>query len=196
MSALATISEKIDSMNDTIGRGVAWLVLLMVLIQFFVVIFRYVFSISFIQMQEAIWYLHGVIFMLGASYTLLNDGHVRVDVFYRDASPKNRARVDFWGGVLYLLPFCILVFYLSFGLVVNSWKVLEGSTETNGIHAVYLLKTVIWVFAVLMFLQGFSLVAKAWLYINGKGTHYDEDNADEYLSEDYQKEIKNSETSS
>ena len=189
MLFLDAISKKIDSLNDIIGRGVAWLTLLMVLTQFFVVIFRYVFSVSFIPMQESIWYLNGIIFMLGAGYTLLHNEHVRVDVFYRDAKPKNKALVDLLGSVLYLIPICVLIFYYSFDYVMNSWAVFEGSTETNGLDAKYLLKTVIWAFALLMSLQGASLAIKAILYRAGKGDHYDDLEEDEFLSEEYRAEL-------
>lgn len=189
MLALKTVSAKIDALNDIIGRSVAWLTLVMVLVQFFVVIFRYVFSVSFIPLQEGIWYLHGTIFMLGAGYTLLHDEHVRVDVFYRDAKPRTKALVDIFGSVLYLIPICILIFTYSFGYVMNSWAVLEGSTETNGLHAKYLLKTVIWIFAGLVSLQGLSLALKGILYRAGLNTHYDDLEGDEFLSEEYRAEL-------
>lgn len=189
MSTLKALSAKIDALNDIIGRGVAWLTLLMVLTQFFVVIFRYVFSVSFIPLQESIWYLHGIIFMLGAGYTLLHDEHVRVDVFYRDAKPRTKALVDIFGSILYLIPICILIFTYSFGYVMNSWAVFEGSTETNGLHAKFLLKTVIWVFAGLVALQGVSMVLKGILYRAGLNTHYDDLDGDEFLSEEYRSEL-------
>ncbi|NRA86700.1 MAG: TRAP transporter small permease subunit [Rhizobiales bacterium] len=196
MSTLEKISNIIDKTNEKIGHFIAWLTLVMVLVQFIVVILRYVYSIGFIQMQESIWYMHGIIFMLGAGYTLLKDGHVRVDVFYRDVTPRMRAIIDFWGGVLYLLPICILIFYYSFGLVVNSWKVFEGSTESDGIQAIFLYKTVIWVFAFLVFIQGTSMVIKAWLYITGQGTHYDDAHEDEFLSKEYLEGIRERENES
>ncbi|MGL1919774.1 MAG: TRAP transporter small permease subunit [Hyphomicrobiales bacterium] len=193
MSSLNAVSAKIDALNEYIGRGVAWLTLLMVLVQFFVVIFRYVFSVSFIPLQESIWYLHGIIFMMGAGYTLLHDEHVRVDVFYRDMKPKGKALVDILGSVIYLIPICVLIFYYSFGYVMNSWAVFEGSTENNGLHAKYLLKTVIWLFAGLMALQGLSLAIKGILYRRGEGTHYDELAEDEFLSEDFRADLEKGE---
>lgn len=189
MSSLKALSAMIDALNEHIGRGVAWLTLLMVLVQFFVVIFRYVFSVSFIPLQESIWYLHGMIFMLGAGYTLLHDEHVRVDVFYREMKPKSKALVDLLGSVLYLIPICILIFTYSFNYVLNSWAVFEGSTETNGLHLKFLLKTVIWIFSVLMALQGLSLAIKALLYRADQGTHYDDLDGDEFLSEEYRAEL-------
>ncbi|MBL1421398.1 MAG: TRAP transporter small permease subunit [Alphaproteobacteria bacterium] len=189
MSSLKALSAMIDALNERIGRGVAWLTLLMVLMQFFVVIFRYVFSVSFIPLQESIWYLHGMIFMLGAGYTLLHNEHVRVDVFYRDAKPKTKALIDILGSLIYLIPICILIFVYSYGYVSNSWAVFEGSTETNGLHLKFLLKTVIWIFCLLMALQGVSMAIKGFLYRHDQGTHYDDLAEDEFLTEEYKAEL-------
>ena len=82
MKVLAGLVRLVDNFNDTIGRGVAWLTLVMVLVTFSVVVFRYVFSLGWVWMQESYVWLHGIVFMLGAGYTLLHNGHVRVDIFY------------------------------------------------------------------------------------------------------------------
>ena len=79
--------ERIDTFNRKLGHATAWFALVLVLLQFSVVVLRYVFSVGFAPMQEAVWYLHGLLFMLGAGYTFLQDEHVRVDVIYRQATP-------------------------------------------------------------------------------------------------------------
>lgn len=94
----------IDGLNERLGRVVSWLALLMVMIQFIVVIQRYVFGIGSIWMQESIVYMHGMLFMLAAGYTLLHNGHVRVDVFYREATPRRKALTDLFGSLFFLLP--------------------------------------------------------------------------------------------
>ena len=172
MTSLDRIIDPIDRLNSAVGRAISWLTLVMALIQFIVVILRYVFSIGFIPMQESIWYLHGIIFMVGAGYTLLNDGHVRVDIFYRNARPRYKASVDFLGALLLLLPICVATFVLSFGYVVNSWKILERSTEINGLPLIFALKSMIWVFAVLLGLQGIALMARALRYLRGERDMY------------------------
>lgn len=172
MSSLERIIAAIDGINRGVGRSVAWLALAMALIQFVVVILRYVFAIGFIPVQELIWYLHGILFMVGAGFTLMYDGHVRVDVFYRGASPRFRALVDLGGSLLLLIPICILTFWLSRGYVTNSWRILEGSTEVSGLPFIYVLKTMIWVFAVLLGLQGVALAARALRYLRGEVDHY------------------------
>ena len=139
----------------------------MVLIQFAVVVMRYIFGIGSIMMQESVIYLHGVLFMIGAGYTMLHDGHVRVDIFYRESSPRNKAIVDLAGSLLLLLPVCILFFTSSYQYIINTWAVFEGSRETSGIQGVFLLKSVIWVFAGLMASQGISIAAKSILLLSG-----------------------------
>lgn len=147
----------IDTVNKGIGWVVAWLALLMVLIQMTVVVLRYVFGYGSIWMQESIIYMHAMLFMLGAAATLINDGHVRVDIFYRNAAPKKKALVDLVGALFVLSPVCILIIWYSLPYAEKSWEVFEGSKETSGIQAVFLLKSLIPVFAIMMLLQGISM---------------------------------------
>ena len=81
MKPLDIFAQKIDAANSVIGRTTAWLALIMVLVQFVVVMMRYVFGVGSIMMQESVIYMHAFLFMLGAGYTLLQGGHVRVDIF-------------------------------------------------------------------------------------------------------------------
>jgi len=168
LSNLASLARVIDVINERVGRAVAWAALAMVLVQFTVVVMRYVFGFGSILMQESVIYLHAILFMIGSAYTLLHDGHVRLDIFYRDASIRTKALVDLWGSIGLLIPVTVLIWWFSWPYVAGSWEVLEGSRETSGIHAVFLLKTVILVFAALMFLQGISLLARSILTLKGR----------------------------
>jgi TRAP-type mannitol/chloroaromatic compound transport system permease small subunit len=170
MTFFIWLAHSIDRFNDLIGRKIAWLALAMAGVQFIVVLMRYVFGAGEIWLQESILYMHGVLFMLGAGYTLLHNGHVRIDIFYRDASPARKAWVDLIGVFVFLAPICIAIFYIVWPYVVDSWAVLEGSRETSGIQAVYLLKTVIPVFAALLFLQGVSMAIHAAAVLMGRET--------------------------
>ena len=172
MSGLKKLVAAIDTVNTVIGRVAMWLAIIMALVQFTVVILRYVFSTGFIFMQESIWYMHGMLFMMGVGFTLLNDGHVRVDVFYREASQKFKAMVDLLGCLFFLLPIAVLSFTLSQGYVLNSWRILEGSTEVSGLPLIFALKTFIWVFAFSLFIQGVALVLRAVLYLTGATETY------------------------
>ena len=167
MNALDTLATRIDRLNDWIGRTTAWVALLMVLVQFTVVVMRYVFGIGSIMMQESVIYMHAFLFMVGAGYTLLRGGHVRVDVFYRDAKDHTKAWVDVLGVIFFLVPVCTLIAYYSWPYIHTSWSVFEGSKETSGIQAVYLLKTVLLVFCVLVSVQGVSLAVRSALHLAG-----------------------------
>ena len=101
-NVLVHLRLAIDGLNDRIGRFVAWFALAMVLIQTAVVLQRYVFGINFIWLQESVMYLHGLLFLLASGYTLLHNGHVRVDVFYREAGLVPKALVDLIGCYVFL----------------------------------------------------------------------------------------------
>lgn len=167
MGSLQTISKYIDTTNEFAGRFASWAALAMVLMQFSVVVMRYVFGVGSIMMQESVIYLHSILFMIGAGYTLLHDGHVRVDIFYHDASVRKKALIDLLGSIFFIIPVCTLIWLASFSYVGSSWAVFEGSKETSGIQAVFLLKSVVLVFSFLVFIQGISTIAKSILTLTG-----------------------------
>lgn len=150
------VASLIDGINETTARLVRWLALFMVLIQFAIVVARYVFGVNSIAAQESVLYLHSALFMLGAGYTLLVDKHVRVDVFYAKASPETRRRIDIFGHLFLLLPSMAALLYWSWPSVQNSWKILEGPISVGGIEAVFLLKSLIPAFCILVMLQSVS----------------------------------------
>jgi len=150
------IADAIDSLTGLIGRTVAWLALAIVLLQFVLVLARYLFGVGSIWLNESVMYGHATLFLMAAAWTLQTGGHVRVDVFYADAAPRSRAVIDLVGSLLLLLPFALLVLYLALPFAARSWAVLERSQETSGLPFVYLLKTLVPVFAVLMALQGIA----------------------------------------
>ncbi len=160
-------ADLIDQLNERVGNAVSWFALLMVLVQTIVVLQRYVFGLSFIWLQESIMYMHGILFMLAAGYTLLHGGHVRVDIFYREASPRRKALVDFLGTYLFLFPFTYLILDTAYPYVEIAWRVQEGSAETSGIQGIYLLKSVILLFAGLVLLQGLSLASRTAFVLTG-----------------------------
>lgn len=167
LSAILAICRAVDGINGTIGRCAAWLVLFMALAQFALVLLRYVFGTGSLFMQEAIVYAHGLLFMLAAAWTMMDDRHVRVDVFYGHASPRRQAMVNLFGIVFFVWPMCWLIWTVGFPYVARSWAVLEGSRETSGIPGIFLLKTVILVFAVSVALEGLSLAVRAARTIAG-----------------------------
>ena len=168
MIGLALFVKRVDEINEYVGRAVSWLTLLMVVITFAVVILRYVFSLGWVWMQESYVWLHGIIFMVGAGYTLLHNAHVRVDIFYRPASDLYRAFVDLFGAVFLLAPMITVVFLGSWDYVIKSWVGLEESREAGGLPGLFVLKTFLWIFCCLLALQGMSLSACSILVIKGK----------------------------
>jgi len=144
-----------------------------VLIQFLIVVGRYVFGVGSIWFQELIIYMFGFLFMLGAAYTLRHDGHVRVDIFYREAPARTKALVNLVGSLLFLIPICGLIFWVAWPYVLQSWSIWEGSQESSGIPARYLQKTAILAFAVLMALQGLSIVLRSLLVLQGDESEID-----------------------
>ncbi len=165
---LQTIAVLLDRFAETTGRIIAWLTLAMVLITFAVVILRKLFETGSIALQESVSYLHAAVFMLGAAYTLKQDGHVRVDILYQKFTPRTRAWVDLLGTLLLLFPVCLYIFFSSLEYVGASWSLLEGSREAGGLDGVFLLKTAIPVMAVLLLLQGCSIVLHKLLLLAGQ----------------------------
>lgn len=160
MSQSSAIVAAIDRLNELIGRWIAWLTLFMVLVTVVIVVLRYGFNIGFIWMQESVRFMYAAVFLLGAGYTLKHDSHVRVDMLYERMGLQRRAWVDLLGTLLFLFPVCFSVIYFSWDYVLNSWADFEGSIEERGLHAVYLLKTCIWLFAGLLILQGTATVIR------------------------------------
>jgi TRAP-type mannitol/chloroaromatic compound transport system permease small subunit len=155
------IAAAIDRCKTAIGQAASWCALAIVLIGFAVVLMRYVLGVGSIWLQESILYAHAALYLLAAAWTLKEGGHVRVDVFYAGASPRTKALVDLAGTLLLLLPFCFAVIWFSLPYVARSWATLEGSRETSGLPLVFLLKTLIPLFAVLLALQGVAQAIKA-----------------------------------
>jgi TRAP-type mannitol/chloroaromatic compound transport system permease small subunit len=165
---MIAIADAIDRLNSTIGRSAAWLCLAVVMIQFAVVVLRYVFGIGSIWLQESIVYSHAALFQLAAAWTLRNNGHVRVDIFYSSASPRAKAAVDLLGACFLLIPFAGAILYFSLPYVARSWSIFEGSRETSGLPLVFLLKTLIPVFAAMLILQGLSQAIRAYGVLSAK----------------------------
>lgn len=141
--SLSRLARAIDAINDAIGRGVAWLLLLMVLGYCLVVVLRYGFGIGSIALQESVTYMHALVFMLAAAHTLVRGEHVRIDVFYGRWSERTRLWVDLLGSLLLLLPVALFILLASLGYVRDAWVRGEVSAEPGGLPYVYLLKTVI-----------------------------------------------------
>ncbi|MEQ8383228.1 MAG: TRAP transporter small permease subunit [Coleofasciculus sp. A1-SPW-01] len=178
MQQLLQISRLIDAFNEWVGRLTYWLVLLMIAIGTWNVAGRYIgyfvgqnlSSNAFIEGQ---WYLFDLVFLLGAAYALRHDEHVRVDVFHKSWSPKWKALADLIGTLLFLIPFCLMVIYFSWGTILNSWAIQEMSPDPGGLPR-YPIKSMIIVSFVLLILQGISQGIKNWAIFTGYLTPQEE----------------------
>jgi TRAP-type mannitol/chloroaromatic compound transport system permease small subunit len=165
----ATPMNPIDRLNTIIGRTAAWLTLAMVVVTFVVVVLRYVFDIGLIWLQESVIWMHAVVFMLGAAYTLYAGDHVRVDVFYRKMSRKRQAWIDLIGVLVFLLPLCMFLAWNSVEFVTQSWHIGESSREPGGLPFPFLpiLKSVVLLMPVTVALQGISLLLRSLAAVRG-----------------------------
>jgi len=168
-------TRAIDALNEWIGRGVAWLAVLLVLTTFSVVVLRYVFAFGSIAAQDLIGYLHAVLFTLGAAYTLKHDGHVRVDILQQRLPPRAKAWIEITGTVLLLLPMAGFMFWSSWDYVREAWAIREGSRNPGGLPGVFLIKTVLWIMPGLLILQGLSRILSHALALCVKNAEHGDD---------------------
>lgn len=159
MDEPSSFSTLIDKISVATGHAAAWLTLGMVIVSFVIVIIRYVFDSGFIWLQESLTWMHAAVFMLGAAYTLQRDEHVRVDIFYREMTPKRRAVVNLCGVLIFVLPLCAFLVIAGFDYVVASWSIHEVSRNSGGLPYPFvpLLKSALILMPVAVALQGLSM---------------------------------------
>ena len=159
------ITRSLDFFSEMTGRFCSWFVALMTLITCLVVVMRYGLDLGSVMLQDVVLYLHGALFLLGSSFALKRNAHVRVDIFYRDFSEKKKAFVDLVGHCLFLQPVCWVIFLFSWGFVEFSWRIMEVSAEPDGLPFVYLQKSLLIALCLFMALQSFSEILKSILKI-------------------------------
>lgn len=155
------IITHIENFIEWTGRTVSWLTLAMVLVTFFVVLMRYAFNTGWIALQESINFMHALVFLSGAAYTLKHNAHVRVDIVYQKLSTRSQAWIDLIGYIFVLLPVMIFIFWISWDYVAESWMVLESSREAGGLPGIFILKTCILLMAILLMLQSVAHALRA-----------------------------------
>lgn len=164
------LKEQLERFAELTGAVVAWLTITMVLGTFVVVVLRYAFDLGWIAMQESITWMHAAVFMLGAAYTLRQDEHVRVDIFYRGMPGRRRALVDLLGTLVFLLPMAVFLAASSWDYVATSWAIHESSREAGGLPYPFvpILKSLIPVTAVLLILQAIANLITTVLVLTGR----------------------------
>ncbi|MAF83697.1 MAG: TRAP transporter small permease subunit [Gammaproteobacteria bacterium] len=155
--------DLLERINVHVGRAVAWLTLVMVLVTFVIVVMRYLFDSGWIWLQESVTWMHAAVFMLAAAYTLAREEHVRVDIFYRRFTPRGRAFVDAAGALLLLIPVAVFIIFTSWDYVLISWQIRESSREAGGLIYPFIpiLKSLIPLMALMLLLQGAVLLVKS-----------------------------------
>lgn len=150
------LSHLIDRASDGLGRTFSWLTLVMVVVMAVIVVLRYVFQIGSIALQESVIYINALIFTFGVAYTLKEQGHVRVDIFYGRLTAEKRAWIDLAGTLIFLVPSTVFIVWICWDYVSISWQIREGSAESSGLPFVFLLKSAIILLPTLLLLQGIS----------------------------------------
>jgi TRAP-type mannitol/chloroaromatic compound transport system permease small subunit len=164
---LQRISGWIDAVNERIGRFTAWVTLGLVGVVFSDVVMRYLFRRSFVFTQELEWQLFAFIFLIGAGYTLLYDGHVRVDIIYQRWGYRGQAWLNLIGVLTALIPGCLMIIITSWHFVARAFAVSEGSPDPGGIPYRFVVKGLIPLGFSLLLLQGISLGIHSLLQILG-----------------------------
>ncbi len=164
------LANLVEQVSEWTGRATSWLVLGMVLLIAYDVAMRYLFHAGSVALQELEWHLFGLIFLLGAAYTLKHDDHVRVDVLYQSRwmNDRRRAWVNLVGSLVFLLPFCVLIIVSSWPFVQISFVHAEGSPDPGGLPYRWMLKAAIPVGFGLLLLQGIATAIHALLRILGE----------------------------
>lgn len=168
MQFLARFIRLVSGLNWIIGQALSWLALGCVLVCFTVVVQRYFFHVSVLWMQDLYIWLSGAMFTGVAGFALLRQDHVRVDIFYRPAPTRWKAKADLFGTVFFLIPFCVVIIVYGLPYVQRSWRLHEGSANIGGMPGLFILKSFIVLFAVLVGLQGLAMAARSILVLRDK----------------------------
>jgi TRAP-type mannitol/chloroaromatic compound transport system permease small subunit len=167
MRILLAFARLIDYVNACVGRAVAWLVLVAVLVSAGNALMRYVFSMSSNAWLEIQWYLFSAIFLLAAGWTLQRNAHVRIDVLAARLSPRKQAWIEILGGIFFLMPMAVLILYLSWPMFMQSYVDHEVSADAGGLVR-WPVKLLIPAGFALLVLQGVSQIIQRIAFLRGE----------------------------
>ncbi|WP_372426775.1 TRAP transporter small permease subunit [Salinarimonas chemoclinalis] len=168
MQIVAWVMRAFSGVNRVVGNVFSWLALAIVVVCFTVVLQRYVLSTTQVWMQDLYVWLNGAMFTAVAGFALLRDDHVRVDIFYRPASVRRKAVIDLVGVLIFIVPYCWVLYVYSLPWLQRSWRLFETSPNFGGMPGYFVLKTFILVFAALILLQGLAMIARSILILGGR----------------------------
>ncbi|MDX1344490.1 MAG: TRAP transporter small permease subunit [Sedimenticolaceae bacterium] len=167
MPLLLKAEAAISRFSTWIGYLCAILLLLLIANVFYDVVARYVFNSVSIGMQEMEWHLYATMFLLGVSYAVSTEGHVRVDLFYERMSPKRRAVIDLTGSVVLLIPFALLVFWFGIDFTWQAWEIDEGSGDPGGLPNRWIIKGMIPFSFLAMAISGLGMMLRSINILRG-----------------------------
>jgi TRAP-type mannitol/chloroaromatic compound transport system permease small subunit len=168
MTILKALAALIDWINRVVGAVATLFIVVLVLITMTDVTLRYLFHAGSVAFQELEWHLYAANFVLAAGWTMLKDGHVRIDILYNMARPRTRAAIDLIGVFLLCIPFCLIIIWSSWPYFINAWSIREGSPDPGGLPAWYILKAMIPLGFSLVLLQAFSQAVKSFFALKGR----------------------------
>ena len=166
MHALLRVSRVIDDVNMRVGKAVAWLGLIAVLVCTGNAVARYALNIGSNAWLELQWYLNSAVFLLVAGYALKRNDHVRIDVLNGKLSPRAQAWIDIFGGLFMLLPAVAIIGWYSWPSLVNSFEIQEYSSDPGGLIR-WPVRLLIPVAFTLLGLQGISEMIKRVAFLRG-----------------------------
>ena len=150
----------IEKVIDSIANTLAYLLALMIILVFITVFTRYMLNVSYVALQELIMYFHAILFMFGVSYALKEKSHVKIDIIYKSLNKKYQYYISLLGTIIFIIPTSIFITYSSMDMVIQSWLLLEGSSEAGGLDLIFILKSVIPITGFLIFIQALSYIIK------------------------------------
>jgi TRAP-type mannitol/chloroaromatic compound transport system permease small subunit len=166
VTLLLKLSKLIDWLNERVGKGAFWLILIMAIISAGNASYRFIFDDSSNGMLEIQWYLFAAVFLLCSPYTLQKNEHVRIDVISSKFGPRGLAIIDIVGTLFFLLPMVIMVLWLSIPLVIESYRITEYSANAGGLLR-WPVKALLPLGFALLALQGISELIKRIAFLAG-----------------------------
>ena len=168
MERLISIKNILNSITRNVGKAASWLTGGLVLLVCGDVVYRRILNDSRAWVGELEWHFFALIFLLASAYALQKDRHVRVDLFYANFSARDKAWVNLVGGVLFLIPWCILIIYVSVGFATQSFHDMEGSPQPDGLPYLWIIKSAIPACFILLLLQAIAEIIDSILILNGE----------------------------
>jgi len=175
LASLKIIIRFANVINEWVGKTASWLTLFLVLLVCIDVGRRYILNSASVWGMELEWHLFAAIFLLGAGYAFKHDRHVRVDLFYSNFSERDKALTNLIGGIIFLIPWCILIVVVSYNYAFGAFIDMEESPDPDGLPFRFIIKFTVTIGIGLLLLQGIANVAESVLVLIEKPKTQEQD---------------------